>query len=478
MRFHKIEMVGFKSFVDKTNVTFQEGITAVVGPNGCGKSNISDAIRWVLGEKSAKNLRGDKMEDVIFNGSELRKPLGMSEVNLSLQNVGGGGLTGFTEFEDVTISRRLYRNGDSEYLINNIPCRLKDIRDLLMDTGVGSRAYSIIEQGKIGQIVASKPEERRYIIEEVAGISKYKTRKNEALSKLRETSQNLDRVNDIIHEVKRQINSLDRQAKKAERYKKLSGELKRLELKLAWEDYNELLDRTRQADERYEQAADDESAAKNAVSAREADLSEARLRLAERERELSEFQRELHRLESDASHMEARTELAVTQLRDLGEREERMVLEREHLAKEEAELEARASSLMQEHQALKTELDAIQEELRLIESSFQDKSDRVRGIEQRIDSGRGALFDIQADISQKSHRLTRLEERRAEIVRRAERAKSEEASTRDMLLAVTLAKEKKELELGGLRSTIGELEKEQSALAEAIHKNKAMLREG
>jgi chromosome segregation protein len=477
MRFHKIEMVGFKSFVDKTHVTFQEGITAVVGPNGCGKSNISDAIRWVLGEKSAKNLRGDKMEDVIFNGSELRKPIGMAEVNLSLQNVGGGGLTGFTEFEDVTITRRLYRNGDSEYLINNIPCRLKDIRDLLMDTGVGSRAYSIIEQGKIGQIVAAKPEERRYIIEEVAGISKYKTRKNEALSKLQDTSQNLDRVNDIIHEVKRQINSLDRQAKKAERYKKLSDELKRLELKLAWEDYNELLERTRQADERYEQATHDESAARNAVSAREADLSEARLKLAERERELSEFQRELHQLESEASHMEARAELAVTQLRDLGEREERMVLEREHLTREEQELEARTSSLMQEHHALKTELDAIQEELRLIESSFQDKSDRVRGIEGRIDTGRGVLFDIQADISQKSNRLTRLEERKAEIAQRTERAKAEEASTREMLLAVTLAKEKKELELGALRVAVVELEREQYALTEAIQKNKSMLRE-
>ncbi len=477
MRFHKIEMTGFKSFVDKTNVTFQEGITAVVGPNGCGKSNISDAIRWVLGEKSAKNLRGDKMEDVIFNGSDLRKPLGMAEVNLTLQNVGGGGITGFTEFEDVTITRRLYRNGDSEYLINKIPCRLKDIRDLLMDTGVGSRAYSIIEQGKIGQIVAAKPEERRYIIEEVAGISRYKTRKNEALSKLNDTSSNLDRVNDIIHEVKRQMNSLDRQAKKAERYKKLSAELRRLELKTAWERYNELLEETRLADEQFEKAAEDESATKNAVSAREADLSEARLRLAEREHELVEFQRELHRLEAEASHLEARVELAVTQLSDLGEREERMALEREHLKKEEDELDVRASSLMKEHQSLKTEMDALQEELALIESSFQDKSDRVRKIEENIDSGRGSLFDIQAELSQKTNRLTRLEERKAELAARAERAGEEQARTRKLLLEVRVARDRKELELNDTRRAVTELEKEHAALVEAIHKNKTSLKE-
>src|SRR5512135_694125 len=218
MRFHKLEMVGFKSFVEKTTVTFQEGMTAVVGPNGCGKSNISDAIRWVLGEKSAKNMRGDKMEDVIFNGSELRKPIGMAEVSLTLHDVESAGSLGFTEFKEITITRRLYRDGESEYLINKIPCRMKDIRDLLFDTGVGSKAYSIIEQGKIGQIISSKPEERRFIIEEVAGITKYKTRKNEALSKLKETEDNLSRVNDIVHEVKRQTGSLDRQAKKAERY--------------------------------------------------------------------------------------------------------------------------------------------------------------------------------------------------------------------------------------------------------------------
>ena len=172
MQLKTLEMTGFKSFCDKTTVTFQTGITAVVGPNGCGKSNISDAIRWVLGEQSAKHLRGDKMEDVIFNGSENRKPLGMAEVVLRLANTGGGlsASSEFGEYEEIEITRRLYRSGESEYLINRIPCRLKDIRDLMMDAGVGARIHAIIEQDKVDQILSSKPQDRRFLFEEVAGV--------------------------------------------------------------------------------------------------------------------------------------------------------------------------------------------------------------------------------------------------------------------------------------------------------------------
>jgi chromosome segregation protein len=178
-------MIGFKSFSDKTTIAFQPGITAVVGPNGCGKSNISDAIRWVLGEQSAKHLRGDTMEDVIFNGSESRKPLGMAEVTLRLSNVNGTFASSeFGHYQEIEITRRLYRSGESEYLINRIPCRLKDIRDLMMDAGVGARIHAIIEQDKVDQILSSKPQDRRFLFEEVAGVMKYKARRREALSKL------------------------------------------------------------------------------------------------------------------------------------------------------------------------------------------------------------------------------------------------------------------------------------------------------
>ncbi|MHB8173399.1 MAG: chromosome segregation protein SMC, partial [Nitrospirota bacterium] len=476
MRFHKLEMTGFKSFADKTSVTFEPGMTAVVGPNGCGKSNISDGIRWVLGEKSARNMRGEKMEDVIFNGTEVRKSTGMAEINLTLQDVEGADSLGFSEFKEITITRRLYRSGESEYLINKIPCRLKDIRDLLMDTGVGSRAYSIIEQGKIGQIITSKPEERRFIIEEVAGITKYKSRKTEALGKLKETEENLSRVSDIIHEVKRQIGSLDRQAKKAERYKKLSAELRGLELKMAWDDYGALLAKGTEADGERERLASQESAAKNAVLAREANLSEARLHLAEKERALMEHQREVHRLESEVSRLEARAEVAVNQLKNLDEREERRLSEIGRLESEENELQAHSMSLREEEGALKSELDNLRSELQSLEAEYQAKVDNAHALEQEIERGRVRLFDVQAELAGSQNSLTRLEERRAALETRSARGREERRETEENLSVAKIDAEKKRLELQAARSSSDGLQAERETLSAKIDATRAALK--
>jgi len=209
---------------------FEPGITAIVGPNGCGKSNIADSIKWVLGEQSAKVLRGGKMEDVIFNGTDGKEPVSFAEVSLTLSNQDR---MLPIEYDEVTVTRRLYRSGESEYLLNKTPVRLKDINELFMGTGIGTSAYSLIEQGRIDQVLSSRPEERREVFEEASGITKYKTKKKEALRKLEDTEQNLLRINDIIVEVKRQINSIERQAKKAERYKDRYEELKAVELKLS-----------------------------------------------------------------------------------------------------------------------------------------------------------------------------------------------------------------------------------------------------
>src|SRR6056297_1687013 len=208
MKIKRLEILGFKSFVDKVSLDFGQGISGIVGPNGCGKSNIVDALRWVMGEQNVRLLRGKMAEDVIFGGSESRKPHGLAQVSLVLDNRAGLCPSAYKEFTEIMVTRRLHRNGESEYLINKTPCRLLDITELFMDTGIGARAYSIIEQGKIGMLVSAKPEERRVLVEEVAGVTKYKTRKKAALRKLEATKQNLVRLSDIIAEVRRQLGSL------------------------------------------------------------------------------------------------------------------------------------------------------------------------------------------------------------------------------------------------------------------------------
>ena len=239
MKIKRLELNGFKSFPEKTIIPFPKGISGVVGPNGCGKSNIVDAIKWVMGEQSPKQLRGKGMEDVIFAGSNGKSSVGMAEVSLVLDNDNGSFPPEMAGFSEVVITRRLFRDGESEYAINHQACRLKDITHLFMGTGVGSRAYAVIEQGRVGAIIDSKPEDRRHWIEEAAGISKYKHRKQETLRKLELTQQNMLRVGDVIAEVKRQMNSLYRQAKKAERFKEARQALKEIELTLTLRDYGE-----------------------------------------------------------------------------------------------------------------------------------------------------------------------------------------------------------------------------------------------
>ena len=225
--FKEIEMTGFKSFADTTKISFDGGITAIVGPNGCGKSNVSDAIRWVLGEQSSKALRGKSMQDVIFAGTEKRKKLSYCEVSLVFDNTNKW----FNiEYDEVVLTRKLYRSGESDYYINRKPCRLKDIRDILYDSGIGKDGYSIIGQGRVEEIIQSKPEERRSIFEEAAGIAKYKARKVETENRLERVRDNLSRANDIITEVERRLGPLKRQSEEAKKYLEYRDVLKNLEI--------------------------------------------------------------------------------------------------------------------------------------------------------------------------------------------------------------------------------------------------------
>jgi chromosome segregation protein len=228
LKLKRVDIQGFKSFYDRTDMRFHgSGVAAIVGPNGCGKSNLSDAISWVLGEQSAKTLRGTRMEDVIFAGTRDRKPLGMAQVTLTMVDpaAANGHSNGHPKREEITITRRLYRSGESDYLIDGHIARLRDIQDLFSGTGLGPESYAIIEQGRIGQILSNKPADRRAMIEEAAGIGKYKTRKRLAEAKLESARQNLSRVFDILEEVGRQANSLKRQASKTRRFQELRTEM-------------------------------------------------------------------------------------------------------------------------------------------------------------------------------------------------------------------------------------------------------------
>src|ERR1700761_9530933 len=230
MQLSNLEIKGFKSFGDKVTINFNEGVTAIVGPNGCGKSNVVDAIRWVLGEQSTRTLRSEKMENIIFNGSKSRKAANLAEVSLTFDNTKN---ILPTEYSQVTITRKLYRTGESEYRLNDVQCRLKDITDLFLDTGIGADSYSIIELKMIDEIITNKEGSRRNLFEEASGISKYKLRKKQTFNKLKETEADLERVEDLLFEIEKNLKTLENQARKTERYYRLKEQYKTLSITLA-----------------------------------------------------------------------------------------------------------------------------------------------------------------------------------------------------------------------------------------------------
>ncbi|MBR4260615.1 MAG: AAA family ATPase, partial [Clostridia bacterium] len=259
MYLKRLELQGFKSFADKTVLEFKPGITSVIGPNGSGKSNISDSIRWVLGEQSMKSLRGAKSEDIIFNGTQNRKSLGFAEASIVIDN-SDGALP--VEYNEVVVTRKIYRSGESGYFINKVPCRLKDILELFMDTGIGKDGYSIIGQGKIDEILSNKSEDRRHIFEEAAGIVKYRVRKGESEKKLEQTKLNLLRINDILSEIEANLDPLRIQSEKAKQFLDLREELKNIEVGLFLyniDNYKEKLEQIVKDEEILASQRDDET---------------------------------------------------------------------------------------------------------------------------------------------------------------------------------------------------------------------------
>lgn len=433
MRLKRLEMVGFKSFADKTRVEFEPGITAIVGPNGCGKSNIADSIRWALGEMSAKSLRSHQMMDVIFNGTANRAAQGMSEVSLTFDNSSGQLPIDYTE---VTVSRRLFRSGESEYFINKTQCRLKDVRDLFLDTGVGNDGYYVMAQGKIEFILAAKPEERRELFEEAAGVSKYKVRREETLRRLAKVEQDMLRLNDSLAIYKQQMDALEAAVRKAKSHQKLQDELRRLEIagllagllqtQAAWED----ADRQRQ---------DSEGALgslREAVSRREEALSQVREAAERLEGELLTLQDQMAQTDSDWAKTEAEQQAAAertTELADLGVR----------LEGEARQLETDLAAWRKTHAALHAGIEELRGVYHAAHDRFKAEDARGRqaqedlmGRQRQLESVKSRLLELARLISHHRNetvRLTSLSVRHDEMAKAKERELERLTARRDQL---------------------------------------------
>jgi chromosome segregation protein len=433
MLLKRLEMIGFKSFAQRTIVELNPGITAVVGPNGCGKSNIVDALRWAMGEQSARHLRGHHMGDVVFSGSDSLPQTGMAEVSIVFDNEDGRGPADYNNFSEIMVTRRLFRSGESEYAINKISCRLKDVVELFLGTGIGSKAYSIVEQGRVDELVNSKPEDRRMIIEEAAGTSKYKSRKLVAERKLERTQQNLLRVTDIVREIERQIRSMELQARKAERYRALKAELKEKDLTCAALQRNALKDEIAERERRLADAEARLAGHVTTLHAKEAESEAVRLALLEAEREIAAQQEDLYRLKVKVQTQEQAIDFSDKNLAQLGHSETETRAAR-------AQLEEKARHLAEEIEELgKAKQSFIQ--LSLFEQNFlEDKEqelksldERMRGLEAELDQEKEALIDAANRIAYLRNDTVAKEKRRGEIERDLARSRGEYNAASDAL---------------------------------------------
>jgi chromosome segregation protein len=431
----KLELIGFKSFNEKTQFLFNQGITCIVGPNGCGKSNLLDALRWVLGEQRTSLLRGSKMEEVIFAGTRTLKPLGMGEVSLHIDNRNGGLPS---KYQEISVTRRLYRSGESEYIMNKIPCRLKDITDLFADTGVGAHAYAIIQQDMVDAILSDKTEERRFLFEEAAGITKYKHRKKAAERKLEATEHDLTRLQDILAEVTTRVNSLRRQVKKAERYKKVSDELKNWDLFNARTSYNELLENRKQLMISIRDYDDRKVVLDSQLDGRFANLEEARTSLAELDRKLADLSARVydlsekaHQVETNISVNREKQENLKTSASQNREEIEALTTRAKVISDEKASCEENIHKLEEEVSHLLADLESALQRQKVADDQYlqfrsvaDDESVKLLDLEGKLSSGRTDSANIEEQMADQKQEIERQNERKANLM--AEKARRRE----------------------------------------------------
>jgi chromosome segregation protein len=449
MRLKRLELQGFKSFLDRTVLTFQPGITGVVGPNGCGKSNIVDAIQWVMGEQSAKHLRGDSMTDVIFNGSDSKAATSMAEVSLILDRQGVALAPQFAAFDksdEIAITRRVYRDGTSEYCINKTQCRLKDIHELFMDTGVGKRAYSIIEQGQIDRMISVKPEERRGLFEEVAGITKYKAKRKEAEKKLEGTRQNLTRLQDIINELEKQIRSLKVQATRARKYKELKGELEAVDLYLLGRNAFRHAIQVEELSKKREELVNERSESDAAYSQFEANIIELDVKRIDQEKEVQQ----LGNRERDLS-------LVIQKL------ESQVVL----LEERKKHLQEAVDRKNEEQQEISHSLETLKSEMAQEQTERDDLLQALEALERELAGFESSIREHNQNRSQYQNEKNSLENKKTGLVRRGLAIESQEQSLKAKQTDIKSSLDRLEQKVGELNLV---LESQRSALLAADQK--------
>lgn len=471
MRLKKIELFGFKSFADKTELYFEDGVTAIVGPNGVGKSNIAEAIKWVLGEQSARELRGLRMEDVIFNGTENRPPVNFSEVCLSFTNKEKKLPI---DYDEVTVTRRVFRTGEGQYLLNKTPVRLKDITALFMGTGVGIDSYSIIGQGKIDLVLSSKPEERRYIFEEAAGITKYKSQKREALRKLEQTENNLLRAVDIIKEVSRQIGSIARQVKKAESYSKKFEELKEKELKLSCFTCNNLK-------ESLDTIFAEEQKTREQEKFIFQEIEKTNQLFLEAKEKLFEIDEALNKLYSKKTDLEAQIKNANDRIVFDIERVNEISARWENLENIIQSTEIKLRELQEQIQKSKKELNNLHqdkvsktEEMRQKEAALQEINGKISESEKNIKQHKEKIFETTASESKSKSELAKIsaDEANARARLRRLRTEKEEVEKHFVLIGEKLNAAANKKSERGARLDFLKKEREQALSNAAAHKKK------
>ncbi|BCA55921.1 Chromosome partition protein Smc [Nitrospira sp. KM1] len=483
MYLKSLEMLGFKSFAE-ARIEFPEGVTAIVGPNGSGKSNVVDAILWVLGEQSTKTLRSEKMEDVIFNGTELRKPLGMAEVSLiisGLDHIKVDPLSGLTsqlaEYQDLMITRRLYRNGDSEYLLNKAACRLKDIRSVLLDTRAGTKGHTVIAQGQIDQILNASPQDRRELIEETAGIVRYKKQKAEALRKLDSTHQNLLRVRDIIAEVKKQLNSLERQARQARSYQLLQQEARTLEIRLLTDEYRTLSRGITDIEKALSGLTEQESEQAAQQGRLTAELERTKLSIAQAGEVIQQRRQELERVEQQQS--QALTAAEVERHRGELFRQQRVQGEREseRMRQEQERVKADDAVLRETLETLESQLVEREQELEVLDCEVKALLHRRASVVQEEERGRVDVLNLAVLVANTEQNLSQLTTRVGDLSARETRMAQEREEFRAQHLATADRQHQVGLDRREAETSVVELRHRQQELAQSMEQTERAVTE-